>query len=474
MTYNAALRTASGALVTPGQVAGSLRAGVLGPAALRTRLTQIPQGGTFPSTSGSTGNTSFIRLYCLEAVPRTIRVLFPGSLFNTSMHILGCGAVGLSSFAPWAASESTFSGGFASACHLSAPTGAIVSRVFFDNAGAWGTPATDAINFAGTNAGYTVPAVPANTTGAAGPYTIVASDTVPFFPVPRTDGHPGWLVAVMVTISGTGLIAGADNEAYFVAFNKDATANRNRFAGCGYSWNVGSDYSQDVTAGGGGWNGSTITPFLGIQYDTEYPGLQISMAGDSGSVAPTTDNYSQPIRRAAWDLSTSTLPVEVANFGWGGVARSAYSGVLTANAGLVRPSALLYQPLSRNDGFDAQGGLTFLLANGLNVGDAVAQLYGTRLVWNTPICEPSYDNSSSAQAAFTTLLDALRTASAATGIPHIDRPSVLGQPLAQWDYITSPAVSDDNTHFNSIGAELEVPMCRAALRAMLPGLPATP
>ena len=50
-------------------------------------------------------------------------------------------------------------------------------------------------------------------------------------------------------------------------------------------------------------------------------------------------------------------------------------------------------------------------------------------------------------------------------IPHIDGPSVIGQPDAPWNY--KPGVCDDGAHFNTVGAELLVPLTKQALRSVI-------
>jgi hypothetical protein len=56
---------------------------------------------------------------------------------------------------------------------------------------------------------------------------------------------------------------------------------------------------------------------------------------------------------------------------------------------------------------------------------------------------------------------------AATGVPVIDGPAVLGPEEAPWNYL--PGLSDDNTHINFAGAERVAPLARAALTEVISG-----
>jgi hypothetical protein len=106
-----------------------------------------------------------------------------------------------------------------------------------------------------------------------------------------------------------------------------------------------------------------------------------------------------------------------------------------------------------------------LLARSLAQAHELQSLYGTRLVLNSPGCQPSFDDYPKAIAAFNDMLARLRDIGAQGVIPHIDGPSLLGQFDAPWRYI--PGVSDDNLHFNSTGAELQVPLVTAVMRRLI-------
>ena len=147
-----------------------------------------------------------------------------------------------------------------------------------------------------------------------------------------------------------------------------------------------------------------------------------------------------------------------------GADSNVYNVSLQNNAAAIRPSILFCQPLSRNDGATMPRMQT-LLARTLAQAHELQSLYGTRLVLNSPGCQPTFDGTPEFVAAFNDMLARLRAIGIEGVIPHIDGPSLLGQPDAPWNYI--PGVSDDNMHFNSTGAELQVPLVRQAMRRVI-------
>jgi hypothetical protein len=137
---------------------------------------------------------------------------------------------------------------------------------------------------------------------------------------------------------------------------------------------------------------------------------------------------------------------------------------LQNNAAAIRPSILFCQPLSRNDGPLTQP-LQTLLARSLAQAHELQSLYGTRLVLSSPGCEPGFDGDPRFIAAFNDILARLRAIGAEGAIPHIDGPSVLGQPDAPWNYI--PEVCNDGMHPNSAGAELLGLLVKQVLRDLI-------
>ena len=187
-------------------------------------------------------------------------------------------------------------------------------------------------------------------------------------------------------------------------------------------------------------------------------------AGDSLTASPSNDWFSTPVWRAAADLSTQALPIEVASVAFSGANSSIYHVSLQNNAAAIRPSVLFCQPLSRNDGLTTAHFQT-LLARTLAQLHELHSRYGTRLILNSPGCAPDLDGHPPGIAAFTDMLARLRAVAADGAIPHIDGPSVLGRPDASWNHI--PGVSDDGTHPNSVGAELLVPLTKQAMRRVI-------
>jgi hypothetical protein len=197
---------------------------------------------------------------------------------------------------------------------------------------------------------------------------------------------------------------------------------------------------------------------------TANPGVQVVLNGDSLSESPTNDQYSTPLHRAAWDLSTPDLPIEVASTAWGGANWNTYGNLLRTNMAALHPSVIAYQPLSRNDGAGAAT-LQLLLARVLSVAEDARAILGTGLIFNSAGCEPSWSGNPQAIAGFVDLRSRLQAIAKFSGVPLIDGPSVLGQPDEPWNYL--PGLSDDNTHANFAGAELVVPLARQALSQIL-------
>ncbi len=177
-----------------------------------------------------------------------------------------------------------------------------------------------------------------------------------------------------------------------------------------------------------------------------------------------SDLFSTPVWRAAADLSTQALPIEVASMNFSGANSSVYNVSLQNNAATIRPSVLFCQPLSRNDGATTER-MHALLARSLAQSHELHSMYGTRLILNSPGCEPSFDGTPAFVAAFNDILARLRAIGAAGEIPHIDGPLVLGRQEAPWNYIEG--ASDDAMHPNSAGAELLVPLTKQALCSVI-------
>jgi hypothetical protein len=241
---------------------------------------------------------------------------------------------------------------------------------------------------------------------------------------------------------------------------------RGRFTYRGVAGTGGADWADNP--GGTGWKDADnlFGPLFCLQYLTANRGIQLVLNGDSLVTTPTNDNYSTPLLRAAWDLSTPALPIEVANMAWSATSWAVYGNLLLKNMAALHPSVIAYQPLSRNDGPGAAT-LQLLLARALAVAEQARDQFGATMMFNSAGCEPSWDGNVMAIAGFVDLRARLQAIARASGVPLIDGPAVLGQPNAPWNY--RPGVSDDNTHPNFAGAELVVPLARAALTQAIKG-----
>jgi len=340
-----------------------------------------------------------------------------------------------------------------------APTtgGAATSTVYFDHHGAGGTITTDAINFSGIARNAIVPPNIENIENTPMPYSPFCSDFVPVHSISRNDGGTPHLLFVTVTLAG----GHVDVVPNLKLFNNDGVANRGRYVCSGWAWTGGQDYTHDMTAGGssGGWTSSFQNPIWGLQYVTDRPGIQIAMTGDSLSCSPTNDTYSNALLRASWDLSTSTMPIEVVNLAWP-TSRRIYTPVLMNAAPIIRPSVVSVQPLSRNDGYHKPQ-IYNLIGNGMYVASALNSCYGTVPLLFSPGAEPSFHGDPRAEDAYVET----RARLASCGLPLIDAPSVLCDTAAPWNYL--PGYSDDDCHPNSAAAEATVPLARDALRRFL-------
>ncbi|HEY1440779.1 MAG TPA: hypothetical protein VGF65_08060, partial [Mycobacterium sp.] len=258
-------------------------------------------------------------------------------------------------------------------------------KMYFDNGGAW----VDQINTAGTARGFTVQGNPNSPNNNPQSYTIQWSDLVPCLTLPRSDGGTNPLLQIYLTI-GTGTV----NYGYVnglsgatIPYNAlTAPGLGNRFVFSAHAWsNAGTDWT-DNPGGVGFLNTQTVVPALVVQYLTDAPGWNVLQIGDSISASAGSntagftgaDTYSTPVMRACKLLSTPLAPCEWASMAWGGTASAVYLEASRKNAAAMLPSAVVGQPVSRNDGS------TLLIMEGLQakyesyVGSLNKQM-GTRL-----------------------------------------------------------------------------------------------
>jgi hypothetical protein len=342
------------------------------------------------------------------------------------------------------------------------PTGAALTgtRVTFDCRGS-PNPASGSqfVNDSGAAFSFTLPADPTNTNNAAKPVTLQWSDFVPVTSIPQRKAPDGpHILFIYVTIGSPGMVHGCTN---WLVMARDPTAMRRRQYYGAVAANEAVDYNTNPT--GTGFQRYELLPQFALQYLTPSFGIQCVTVGDSLTAAPAEDLFSTSVWRAAADLSNQTLPIEIAPLQFSGPNSTAYNVSLQNNVAAIRPSVLFCQPLSRNDGPTIKT-LQTLLARSLAYGHELNSLYGTRLVLNSPGCEPSFDGNPSMIAAFNDIRARLQAIGADGVIPHIDGPSVLGLPDAPWKHI--PGLTDDIDHPNAAGAELLVPLTTQALRSV--------
>ncbi len=329
-------------------------------------------------------------------------------------------------------------------------------RIWFDHAGA----DVDTISATGTERAITLAADVTNPGNKPKGFTIHWSDFAACTSIPRADGGTQHLLFVYVTIASPSMVHGATG--FFATANADPLAHRGRHFWLGHASSGGVDCADNPAAVT--FRSLPIGPLFAIQYLTSSPGIQGVLSGESLTAAPTNDRFSTPLHRAAWDLSTPDLPIEIASMAWGAAGHAGYEVMLRNNMAALRGSFVAYQPISRNDGFVAAA-LHLLLAKALANVDAFRASYGTTALWNIAGIIPSADGNAGQIHAFTDMRSRLQALARSSGMPLIDAPAVIGQPEAPWLYRSG--MTDDDTHPNFAAAEAIVPMARAALQQVI-------
>jgi hypothetical protein len=214
---------------------------------------------------------------------------------------------------------------------------------YFDNQGA---PA-NIVNTNGVNRGLFIPGNPQSTGTAPQPYTLQWSDLVPCTTRPRADGGTQPLIFAYITLAATSTYgAGGGNYPTYNA--QIAPQFGNRYVFETVAKNTNADFS-DQPAGSAFVSSVGVSPFLAFSYVSDVPGWNVLQTGDSISTAPPDDNLSSGVWRGCKSISTPQLPCEWASVAWGGEPSTVYNVALANNISALNPSALVAQPISRND-----------------------------------------------------------------------------------------------------------------------------
>jgi hypothetical protein len=239
-------------------------------------------------------------------------------------------------------------------------------KIYWDN---WGAQ-VDTINTTGVNRSFTLRGPAANTnTSVFYPSTIAWSDLTPCVPIARADGGSAYIAFVYITNApattnfARGSIAGAWSISANTGFAGDTSKGFNTNFGQtqlgGRYWyvirpwnNGGADYADNPTGSGWTYNATTL-PAFAMQYISDAPGKEVAQVGDSLSAAPPGDSLNNPIHYTCKLYSTPQAPCEYFNYSWGGTTTSYYDEELRLNVNAIPMSALVGQPISRNDGITA-------------------------------------------------------------------------------------------------------------------------
>jgi hypothetical protein len=451
----------TGALAAPADrpIAGAASQAPAMAAPRRNRLTKTLGSGLIARTAfpGPIAPLTFLHIIPIEAPCYAVRLGF-ANCFGVTMGISKASVYPSDSYSVLAGNGNAgLKDATPATPYRVAPTGGAGGcRVYFDHAGA----DVGTVGANGTQRSFTLAADSMNGENKPKGFTIRWSDFAPCTSIPRADGGTQHLLFVYVTVSTSSMVQGATG--FFAETNADPVAHRGRQFWAGRASNTNADYADNPA--GTTFRSWAIAPLFAIQYLTPSAGIQGVLNGDSLTGAPTNDRFSTPLHRAAWDLSTPDLPIEMASMAWGSTGHAGYEVMLRDNMAALRGSFVSYQPISRNDAFIAAG-LQLLLAKALANVDAFRASYGSAAIWNIAGCIPSADGNAAQIHAFTDMRSRLQALARSSGVSLIDAPSVIGQADFPWLY--RPGMSDDESHPNFTAVETVVPMAKAALRQLI-------
>jgi hypothetical protein len=431
----------------------------------RTRLT-VSNGPGKPIFRPGINDTerTWLTILPLESHCFAVRLGFANP-FAESMPIMAASIVPSDSYHPvTGATGPGTSGGVATG---DAPR----VRVSFDSGGLDGSR----IVASGQSKGLIISGDPHNPNNETKAFTIFWSDWVPVRSIPRRDGGSNPLLFIYVALQqGSMSTAGFSYPFTFSA----SKGSRNRSV-VSLRSDLGGDWTDN--ASGTCWSGATpapsgngsqwgLSPLFCLQYLSIVPGIQGVISGDSLMCGPggeQGDGFSSAPIRAAYDLSALSRPICVAHMACGGTGSEVYNAALLRNIEALRPSFLVLQPLSRNDGM-VQAMLDLLLAKLLATSDLAEAEYGARTIYQGAYPIPSVDpanGGSHAQIAAWNNIRGLLNTMAEAGTPVYDGASLIGDASAPWLY--GRGLSDDGTHPNDLATEMLTPKVRRLIELML-------
>lgn len=344
-------------------------------------------------------------------------------------------------------------------------------RVSFDSGGLDGSR----IVASGQSKGLIISGDPHNRDNETRAFTLFWSDWVPVRSIPRRDGGSNPLLFIYVALQ-QGSMSTAGFSYPFTFCGSSASRNRSVVSlrsDQGGEWTehpCGTYWSGATPAPSGNGSQWGLSPLFCLQYLSVVPGIQGVISGDSlmsGPGGEHGDSFSAAPIRAAYDLSGLSRPICVAHMACGGTGSQVYNEALLRNIDALRPSFLVLQPLSRNDGM-VQPMLDLLLAKLLATSDLADAEYGARTIYQgaypIPSVDPSNGGSDAQIAAWHNIRGILNTM-AEGGTPVYDGASIIGDVSAPWIY--GRGLSDDGTHPNEIATEMLTPNVRRLLELML-------
>jgi hypothetical protein len=349
--------------------------------------------------------------------------------------------------------------------------GAPRSTVYFDDGGRDG----QRINTAGTMRGITLLGPAGNDGGGPYPFVINWSDWASIRSIPRRDGGQNPLLYVYVALRAgpmatTGFVPDPFQYAASLGCRGRVPVNlRSELSGDWTGNPDGTSWGGAIRAPAGNGSQAGYGPLVCLQYMSVIPGFQGIVSGDSLMAGPAGAGaaFAGAAIRAGYDLSALSDPICIAHMACGGAGSAVYHDCLTRNIDAIRPSFLVLQPLSRNDGM-AGPNLAALFAKLAAAGVMAEAKFGTRTIYQgaypIPSVDPRNGGTTSQVEAWEKVRADLRRPPTDVATAY-DGASVIGDAAAPWLY--RAGCSDDNTHPNDKGVELVTPLVRHMLQTLI-------